>query len=355
MEFMLPDGGWDNSWGTRNYKWTYWGSRTSDGCQPAYALLADRDPRFYSVALKNTQLLQTCTVNGLLVGGPHYNTHHVLPSVHHTFCHIKALTTILDHGFTNQSVPSHIPREAAYGLRFFEDIQTWLVATGKFRATVTGYDREYKAMRNGHASGGALTMLWHEQTGPLLAASMNAYQLVEAGNMQADSDPLSMPLTPRAELISNGVTYMNISCLDASVSTSHTGDKIVIQASSRLVDKDQNDPPQGPVYCEAEYVFTPKAITISLHCNTKASAYRNDIRIVVPVIAASTEAIQKVGNNQFQIQKSKALLVINADESLTRLPTSGGRLFNFVPGLEAVPFGIRQSKGTIVLTVRDYV
>ena len=36
MEFMLPDGGWDNSWGTRNYKWTWWGSRTSDGCQPAY-------------------------------------------------------------------------------------------------------------------------------------------------------------------------------------------------------------------------------------------------------------------------------------------------------------------------------
>ena len=35
MEFMLPDGAWDNSWGTRNYKWSWWGSRTSDGCHPA--------------------------------------------------------------------------------------------------------------------------------------------------------------------------------------------------------------------------------------------------------------------------------------------------------------------------------
>jgi len=26
LEFMLPDGAWDNSWGTRNFKWTYWGS-----------------------------------------------------------------------------------------------------------------------------------------------------------------------------------------------------------------------------------------------------------------------------------------------------------------------------------------
>lgn len=31
LEFMLPDGAWDNSWGTRSFKWTYWGGRTSDG------------------------------------------------------------------------------------------------------------------------------------------------------------------------------------------------------------------------------------------------------------------------------------------------------------------------------------
>ncbi|WP_315815687.1 hypothetical protein [Paraflavitalea speifideaquila] len=105
MELMLPDGGWDNSWGTRNYKWTYWGSRTSDGCQPAYVLLADRDPRFYKVALKNTELLQQYTHEGLLYGGPHYLSHKVLSSVHHTFCHIKALTTILDHTPVVPSVP----------------------------------------------------------------------------------------------------------------------------------------------------------------------------------------------------------------------------------------------------------
>lgn len=29
LEFMLPDGAWDNSWGTRSFKWTYWGGRTS--------------------------------------------------------------------------------------------------------------------------------------------------------------------------------------------------------------------------------------------------------------------------------------------------------------------------------------
>ncbi len=363
MEFMLPDGGWDNSWGTRNYKWTYWGSRTSDGCQPAYALLADRDARFYRVALKNTQLLQQCTNNGLLQGGPHYSSHQVPTSVHHTFCHIKALTTILDHQRSNhsteQTTPRQasisattlLPRETAYGLRSFEDILTWLVATGKFRATVTGYDREYKAMHNGHASGGALTMLWHEQTGPLLVASMNAYQLVEKGNMQADTDPLSMPLTLRAELTVNGITYMNISCLDAIMSASQTGNRIIIQTSSRLVDQDQNAPPQGAVHCHTEYIFTPEKISLSLNCDKVPVAYQQDVRIVAPVIAASTETVQVVDNKKIRIHKNKSLLTITADQPLKRLPVTGDRIFNFVPGLEAVPLAIAGPKGTIVLTV----
>lgn len=367
MEFLLPDGSWDNSWGTRNYKWTYWGSRTSDGCQPAYALLAGRDARFYRVALKNTQLLQQCTENGLLNGGPHYSSHKVQPAVHHTFCHIKALTTILDHGIKDHTaektttrpgataVTSLIPRETAYGLRFFQDIQTWLVATGKFRATVTGYDREYKAMHNGHATGGALTMLWHEQAGPLLVASMNAYQLVEAGNMQADTDPLSMPLTFRAELTAGGLTYMNVSCLDAKVKADRSGNRIVIQASSRLVDKDQNDPPEGPVHCQAEYIFTPERITVSLRCNSEVAAYLGDTRIVVPVISSSMESIHDRGENRFLIHKSKVLLSISSEDPLTRLLTTGDRLFNFVPGLEAVPFVIHQPRGTVTIAVRDYV
>jgi hypothetical protein len=360
MEFMLPDGGWDNSWGTRNYKWTYWGSRTSDGCQPAYAMLADRDPRFYRVALKNTQLLQQCTANGLLYGGPHYTSHQVPASMHHTFCHIKALTTILDHkptekvtvGQQETSTASLMPRETAYGLRGFPDIVTWLVATGKFRATVTGYDREYKALRNGHASGGALTMLWHEPTGPLLVASMNAYQLVEEGNMQADTDPHSMPLTFRAELNVNGVTYMNISFLDATVTASHNSDKVVILTSARLVDKDQNDPPQGPVYCNTEYTFTPDAVTLAMRCNSEANAYLNEVRIILPVISSAKEKVKMVDDKNVRIHKNNVQLHLQTNKPISRLPTTGDRIFNFVPGLEAVPFAITAPVANIVIAVK---
>jgi hypothetical protein len=353
MEFMLPDGGWDNSWGTRNYKWTWWGSRTSDGCQPAYALLAGRDPRFYRVALKNTQLLQHCTINGVLYGGPHYSSHRVPPSVHHTFCHIKALTTILDHNGSAAPAPaapslpvtraaklpaSLLPREIPYGSRFFTDIQTWLISTGGYRATVTGYDREYKAMHNGHASGGALSLLWHELTGPLLVASMNAYQLVEAGNMQADNDPLSMPLTPRMELITDGATYANISDLDATITVEEKDHQITVKTRSKLVDKDQHDPAGGAIYCYANYTFAPKKISLSFrHSNTP---YSKSIRVVLPVISPSGETIETKGDKIVYIRKATATVMLKANQPVQRLPTTGERLFNFVPGLEAVPFAI---------------
>ena len=378
MEFMLPDGGWDNSWGTRNYKWTWWGSRTSDGCQPAYTLLAHRDPRFYRAALKNTELLQHNTIDGLLYGGPHYASHHVPPSVHHTFCHIKALTTILDHNEHAATItstlsstpaattptpstvtpaatttPSLLPRETSYGLRFFTDIQTWLISTGAFKATVTGYDREYKAMHNGHATGGALTLLWHDLTGPLLVASMNAYQLVESGNMQADKDPLSMPLTPRVELTTDGVTYMNISCLDAEITTEEQQhNKIIIKTRSKLVDKDQHDPAQGPVYCYADYIFTPQQISLRFRHDPTPTPYTDAIRIVLPVISRSGEPVAVNDDKTIHIQKEKALVTIKSNQPAQRLPTTGERLFNFVPGLEAIPFAIHHQPAVIDITIQ---
>lgn len=350
MEFMLPDGAWDNSWGTRNFKWTYWGSRTTDGCQPAYALMADRDPRFYKVALKSTELLKATTHNGLLYGGPHYLAHDVLPCVHHTFCHAKALTTILDHGIHPSKMDVEklvLPREKIYGSRFFQDIQTSLISVGKFRATVTAYDREY-AMKNGHASGGALTLLWHEKTGPLLAASMNEYQMQEAGNMQPDTDPLSMPLTPRIEFLKGG-KFMNISDLNATMEIKELGNSIVATSNSRLVDQNQNSPASGEIKCQTIYTF--QANKVILEFSAESELQGDTVRIILPVISNSTEKIDVISKQLIQIQKKNARLKITSDSNLVILPITGTRIFNFVPGLEAIPLAINHSKCRIEIEV----
>jgi hypothetical protein len=331
LEFMLPDGGWDNSWGTRNYKWTYWGSRTSDGCQPAYALMADRDPVFYKAALANTKLLKACTHDGLLYGGPHYVSHGILPNVHHTFCHIKALATILTYGDAAKAIDTAVklPREQPYGIRFFNDIQTWLVAKGKYRATVTGYDREYKDFKNGHATGGALTMLWHEDAGPLLAGSMNDYQLYEADNMQPHNEPFSMPLTPRIELKTMDDVYMNISDLGAVIKSETNKDQLTIRTRSRLVNKDQQVFPYGDNSCLVDYHFTDKKVTLSFQYKNDIST-KSFVKIIVPIITRSGETIRIVSDKMIEIQKEKARVKVSCNQSFSPFPDADKRLYQYI-------------------------
>ncbi len=337
MEFMLPDGAWDNSWGTRNFKWTYWGSRTSDGCQPAYALLSDKVPAFYKVALQNTKLLDQCTDNGYLYGGPHYVSHGILPCVHHAFTHCKALAVIL-HKSKQVKIPKPVsnlalPREKEYGVKPFPDIQTWLVAKGNWRGTITGYDREYH-IKNGHATGGALTMLWHNKIGPLITASMNKYRTIESANMQMDKDIYNIPLTPRFEFIDENRLFMNISDKKADISFIEREDEIVFNVLAHLVDEDQNHPAEGSIKCELNYAFKSSGLVV------KAKSFSTDqfkrIKFFLPVISTNDERIDFISSNKIAIHKPCGIVNVETNVSIDILETEKGRIFNFVPGMEAV-------------------
>ena len=353
MEFMLPDGGWDNSWGTRNFKWTYWGSRTSDGCQLGYALLADREPVFYTVALQNTKLLQACTSDNLLYGGPGYRSHGVLPCVSHIFGHGKALAMLLVRAAEVKSGDTvlPLPRAQAYGVRAFADIRAWLIAKGSWRGTVTGYDQEY-SMKSGHATGGALTMLWHERVGPLIVASMTTYQLVEPFNMQADKDGVPMCLTPRFEHIADGITYTNIHDLGAEIQYSETGDEVRFDTRSRLLDASQGDGgPDLRTTCAVSYSF--KETEFVLHAQCTPGGNPGAVNYILPVIAAGSEPVTVESPCRLQIQKAKGVVRIETSSPFVLGETGPhGRSFNFVPGMEAIPllFGAQDIRMTITVT-----
>ncbi len=349
LQFMLPDGGWDNSWGTRNYKWTYWGSRTSDGCQPAFALMADRDPAFYKAALQNTSLLQQHTHDGILYGGPHYHSHGITPCLHHTFCHIKALVTTIEKGYkTPAAKPEKIqlPREIPNSSTFIEDLQTMLVATDKIRATVTTYDRNYKKFKSGHTSGGALSMLWHQQLGVILCASMNEYQMLEADNMQVDNDPNSMPLTPRLQLIHNGHTYMNIQDLSATQYNDKKGNDTVVYTRSSLVNGDQQSPDTGKIQADISYHFQGNAVQIKYSCD----AQQLPVQFILPLISSSEESWNRINANTYEVNKSGGKVVVSSKHAIDILPVTSKRIFNFVPGLEAIPFAVAAPVAEITIS-----
>lgn len=342
LQFMLPDGGMDNSWGTRSFKWTYWGSRTSDGCHTALAMMAHKDERYYKAAFLNLQLLKQCTHNGLLHGGIHYVSHGVQPCIHHTFCHAKSLAALSDyrHAYLVKKLSKiKLPAEENFGVRFFNDIQTWLIATGGFRATITGYDREY-TFKEGHPTGGALSLLWHAKAGPVIAASMIRYQMHEAGNMQPDTDPASIPLTPRIELKLDGKTYTNIADLSANIVVNNQNGLIIADTVASLVDGDQNSPPSGNIKCYGKYTFSNRGVNLLF--SFESNVHNDQVQIIVPIIAASTEKVQIQSGKEITIIKKQAKVQVTANKPMLPLSSTTARIFNFVPGLEAVPLYFSQ-------------
>lgn len=188
LAFLLPDGGWDNSFGNRNNKWTYWGSRTSDGCAPMFLLFADRDPAFAEAALRNTEMLQKCSENGFLYGGPHYHKHGEHACTHHLFEHINSLAFALENIDEKYLAPKRtaIPSDAEDVFAYYPEVRTFKIAKGEYSATITDYD--FDIAFSGHATGATLTALYHKKAGPMVMGSVTDYKLVEPTNMQQPLD-----------------------------------------------------------------------------------------------------------------------------------------------------------------------
>ncbi|MEM9525437.1 MAG: hypothetical protein AAGA31_02455, partial [Bacteroidota bacterium] len=339
LEFMLPDGGWDNGWGTRQYKWTYWGSRTTDGCLPAYAMLSNRVPAFGTAAYRHIELLRDCTAeNGLLYGGLHYAQHDLGPCIHHTFAHAKPLAFLLDlvDDFPRITASAPLPRSAANGVKEFPEIDVRLAARGPWRATVSAYDHIYK---DGilHGTGGALTMLWHEEVGPLFTASMVSYYEVERFNQQPDPDGEDYALTPRLEAYRNGEWYTNLYELQAQLAHEEDDKTITLRASSQLVDKQHKPPEDHRTSCTFSYQFTEAEMQLRVNYGGDPL---EDIALVLPLISPLGEEIRRLSPEEIVIVKPKGSLRIKASLPITIDETKRERVFNMVPGVQAIPLRV---------------
>ena len=211
---MLPDGAWDNSWGTRSFKWTYWGGRTSDGFMGGYYAMAAQHPEYLEAIHRNIQLLKrllpkVCFMVACIIGFrdcPHaFTIHSVTPRQSLLF-----RTSSL-----NITSSQELPRDKTYGLKYFKDIHTAYLSR-PWRATFTGYDAEYKIKR--YSSDGRRTLYAMAYTGrTCFAATMNQYQLIEAPNMQSNNRKYIMGGTPRIEFMQNGTIYSNLDDLNTDI------------------------------------------------------------------------------------------------------------------------------------------
>jgi hypothetical protein len=336
LEFMLPDGAWDNSWGNRMYKWSYWGSRTCDGSQPAFGMMAHINPAFGTAAVKNTELLQRCTADGLIHGGPGFIEAGIPPCVHHTFTHAKPLAALLDHWDHLPEINKNtaLPRMTADGVKHFKDLDVYLFARGDWRGTVSAYDAEYHYKNDyRQASGGALGLLYHNKVGLLCAASMAEYALVEKNNQQPQPNK-DICLTPRVEVFKDDVWYTNLYDLPATVTSKDENGTIELTADVKLKNVDREEITETASAFDIVYKCSADKteIEVSTAQNIKAQT-----AFVLPIVSPNSEVVTKISDKEMTIQKPEGLVTIKANVALKIRDMEGNRTFNMVPGVEAIP------------------
>ena len=351
LEFMLPDGAWDNSWGTRQAKWSYWGSRTCDGCQPGFALMAERNPIFGSAAVMNTELLKRCTDRGLLHGGLHFVSHNVEPCVHHTFAHAKPLAWLLDHWDQlpkiNASTP--LPRATSDGIRYFKDLDVSLFARGDWRGTVSAYDAEYHYRDDyRQATGASLSVLYHMKAGPLCAASMAVYKLAEKNNMQKPSGE-DIALTPRLEIVDQGQQYTNLFDLTATYEAADENGTIEYTADVTLKNEARETLSSGYSGFKLGYTCTEDSIKISA---TAKDLVHERTAFVLPIVSKNHEPVVQESPHSILIEKENCKVRVTGSVPIQVRDMPKARTFNQVPGFEALPIDVHfAGKQSIEVTV----
>lgn len=289
LEFMLPDGGWDNTFGARNNKWTYYGSRTSDGCIAAFTELGKINPIFSEAAERTYEILRKCTADGRLYGGMYYKENNQPACIHHTFSHAVALADALCIGIKSDSERQALPCDKEnFGYMYYPEIDTYKIHAGKWFATVTGYDFSTYTYPRGaaHSSGGALSLLYHKNCGPVIAGTVYDYKLTEQNNMQLPENGVEhSTLIPCAEYEKNGIRYAT--CLDgnAEIFVTEKENNISVEVKSKFVCVEEKHAENENIFAEFLYEFYEEKIEIFVSVSEEES----DIKFVLPIIENRAE------------------------------------------------------------------
>ena len=316
FEFVLPDGAIDDSCGSRVHKWTYYGSRTSDGILPLLALLRDDVPYVSRMADRVLDLYARCTgTDGLLRGGLMYDDAREPPCVHHSFARLKSLADFIRGG--DFRADGRLPREESPRVRHFRSLDTYLAAVGPWRATLTANDACNTMDARSVVGGGTLSLLWHEAVGPVMVGTPGVFTYREPHNMQDDRHDMTMRcLAPRVV----AGEWSNVFAQGVKTKGRREDDAFVYSASGEEFG-----------IC---YRLEPDALRVSVRCSCAGARY------LFPLVAGPDDRVDGTGrlvcvrrpDGVWKIESSADVRVDRTDR--------GSRIWSPVTGLMCVPFSV---------------
>ena len=319
LPFLLPDGGLDNSWGSRAAKWTWYGSRTSDGIQGAL-IRKPGDPVWREAAARTFSLYEKLTLDGLLAGGAMHEDAGVPVCVHHTFTHAKTLAHMLESGLDFAPTGAALPSEEFRGVREYPSAGVFLVSAGDFRASL--YSSDYTQDPRLSPRGGSMTLLWHAKCGPILAATPNEYYPVEPQNMQLlpHGEPV-LNMTPRIE----AGAFSNIHDTAFSFSREPQSPRFSVRGFLTSIGGGiLTLPDEAYARYAVSTVFSPEEVRITAKSDAEGVYH-------LPVIAGRGDRVELSGNRAV-VGKEGCRILLTSDGAFEAPFGTGERRFNPVGG-----------------------
>ena len=164
---------------------------------------------------------------------------------------------------------------------------------------------------------------------------------------QPDED---FPLTPRVEFRKNDSWFTNLYDLKAEVQFKNDDRATTFDVATTLQDEDRVLAEGEPSKYNLGYQFEADKVTITA-TRTNKEADSHPASLVIPIVSPTGETVRKVSNTRIEIHKPEGTVVIESNTPLTIKETTKGRVFNMVPGFEAIPIiaSMPQKPGTPVV------
>ena len=156
--------------------------------------------------------------------------------------------------------------------------------------------------------------------------------------MQLAPDDEDFPLTVRVEQhTADGDWFTNLHDGTAKIQNTSTSGKLSFLVETRLLSADQKNPAAGPCRFEITYTLESEKFSILARALDEAAG---EWSLVIPVIAKSDETAKPAAPNRWEITRAGGGLIVMADAAIDRIPSKRERVFNLVPGFEAVPLRV---------------
>ncbi len=321
---MFPDGSIDNSFGSRNYKWTLYGSKTAHGSQMAFMLLADHDSTFVRAAQLNTAYLsKSKRESDRLFGyGPMHEQLFDKGCIHSVFNRADALAISLAYGSEECQLPANhkdmlLPSEQHFGIKMLQELGIWQLRSPYWMVSVN-----CSTVQNSPA-GGSTGYVWHKQSGAVQACSMVEYCQYEEFNMPSPLPHMSLPVAPAVYVTGDDGVY---SCLyEQQAAAYRDGDALVVKGKlKRLSDNVYYD---CAASYEIRYWFEEEGEVLVKQYQIDLAFPANHIAVIEPVLitgkarTASEHEVEK-GNRLNQMQTVIIPALNNRELEITAVSNS---------------------------------